>query len=367
MGEEEVVVSGTPPLPHPFFRPEHHRSAARILPQKLRALFESGEPPVLLDVRAARERRWSHLAGDVHIPLSALPDRLDELPRARTIVAYDHYGSQAPRAAEFLETRGFPHVASLEGGIDDYALQADLTVPRYRAEDDESGVYLHQLPRLETGCLSYLVGDLSSRDAILIDPGADIDPYLALLKEGHWRLGAIVETHTHADHLAGHSALHAKTDAPIYVSRRSPALYPHRLLTEGESIPFGAEELGVLETPGHTRDHLTLRLRETVFTGDTLLIGSCGRADLGDGSPELLFESLSDKLLRLPHETEVYPAHFGPHHALVDQWVSSIGFERATNEALRQESREAFLRYMTEGWPPKPRDFEEIVRANLAR
>ncbi len=360
------MTSTPPPLPHPFFRPEHHRSAARILPQQLRALLESGEPPVLLDIRAARERIWSHLSGDVHIPLSALPDRLSELSRARTIVAYDHYGSQASRAAEFLETRGFPQVAVLEGGIDDYALQADPTIPRYRVEESEGGVYLHQLPRLETGCLSYLVGDLSSREAIIIDPGADVAPYLALLKEGDWRLGAIVETHTHADHLAGHAALHARTDASIYVSRHSPALYPHRVLTEGEAIPFGAKELTVLETPGHTRDHLTLTLRETAFTGDTLLIGSCGRTDLGGGSPELLFESLSDKLLRLSPETEVYPAHFGPHHALVDRWVSSIGFERATNEALRQESREAFIHYMTDGWPPKPRDFEEVVRANLA-
>ena len=354
------------PLPHPFFRPEHHHASARILPPKLRELLEGTERPVLLDVRAARERRWAHLPGDVHIPLFVLPDRLDELPRDRTIVTYDHYGSQAARAAEFLETRGFPRAAALEGGIDDYALQADPTVPRYRAEDGDGGAYFHQLPRPETGCLSYLIGDLSSRDAILIDPGVRVEPYLALLKEGEWHLGAILETHTHADHLAGHAALHAKTDAPIYVSQRSPALYPHRRLTEGEAIPFGTEELHVLETPGHTRDHLTLRVRETVFTGDTLLIGSCGRTDLGDGSADLLYESLTDKLLRLSPETEVYPAHFGPRHELVDRWVSSIGFERATNEALRQEGREAFVRYMTEGWPPKPADFEEIVRANLA-
>ena len=353
-------------LPHPFFRPEHHRAAARILPPKLRSLIESSEPPVLLDIRPARERRFSHLAGDLHIPLSQLPERVGELPRGRTIVAYDHYGSQAPRAAEFLETRGFPRVAALEGGIDDYTLQADPSVPRYRAEDGEGGLYLHQLPRLNTGCLSYLVGDLAHRDAILIDPGFDVDPYLALLKEGGWSLRAIVETHTHADHLAGHAALHARTDAPIYVSHRSPALYPHRRLTEGEGLPFGGEELRVIETPGHTRDHLTLRLRETVFTGDTLLIGSCGRTDLGDGSPYLLYESLTDKLLKLPPETEVYPAHFGPHHALVDRWVSSVGFERATNEALRQKDREEFVRYMTDGWPPKPKNFEEIVHANLA-
>ena len=354
-------------LPHPFFRPEHHRWAARILPPQLRGLLDGAEPPLLLDVRPSRERKHSHLPGDLHIPLSALPDRLDDLPRGRTIVTYDHYGSQAPRAAEFLESRGFSSVASLEGGIDDYARQADPSIPRYRSEDAEEGLYLHQLPRLSTGCLSYLVGDLVSRDAALIDPGVEIEPYLDLLKEGGWHLTAIVETHTHADHLAGHSALHVRTDAPIYVSRRSPALYPHLRLSEGETVDVGSAEIHVLETPGHTRDHLTLRVGETVFTGDTLLIGSCGRTDLGDGSPDLLYESLTDKLLTLPADTEVYPAHFGPHHALVDRWVSSIGFERATNEALQPTTREAFLRYMTEGRPPQPTDIEAIDRANQGR
>jgi glyoxylase-like metal-dependent hydrolase (beta-lactamase superfamily II) len=174
-----------------------------------------------------------------------------------------------------------------------------------------------------------------------------------------------VETHTHADHLAGHSALHAATGAPIYVSHRSPAQYPHRRLTEGEAVSFGGQELVVLETPGHTMDHLTLRLPDQVFTGDTLLLGSCGRTDLGGGSPDLLWESLHEKILRLPNETEVYPAHYGPHHALPDRFVSTVGFERATNEALNQGSHEAFVRYMTDGWPPKPKDFDRIVEANL--
>jgi len=79
----------------------------------------------------------------------------------------------------------------------------------------------------------------------------------------------------------------------------------------------------------------------------------------------MLWESLTEKLLRLPGETEVYPAHFGPRHALPARYLSTLGFERATNEALNQGSREAFIRYMTEGWPPKPADFERIVQANL--
>jgi hypothetical protein len=79
-----------------------------------------------------------------------------------------------------------------------------------------------------------------------------------------------------------------------------------------------------------------------------------------------LFESLTQKLLTLPDVTEVYPAHFGRRHALVERYCSTIGFERVTNEALNQGSRSAFLAYMTEGWPPKPADFDRIVSENLA-
>jgi len=360
-----LIVAAPEPLPHPYFRPPRPGAAALIAPLELRRWVESSDPPYLLDVRPMSERRVVRLPNDHHVPLESVAEAVASLPRDRPIVVYDHLGFRARRAVEFLSQSGFGGVAALEGGLEEYARVADPSLPRYPVDDPASRVYLRQVVRPDSGCLSYFVGDLDERLAVVIDPARDLGPYRALLAEGGWRVTAIVESHTHADHLAGHSALHAVTDAPIFVSHRSPAQYPHRGLTEGEAVPFGIEELTVLETPGHTLDHLTLRVRDRIFTGDTLLLGSCGRTDLGGGSPELLWESLTEKILRLPSETEVYPAHYGPHHALPDRYVSTLGFERATNEALTQGSREAFLRYMTEGWPPKPDDFERIVRANL--
>jgi len=353
------------PLPHPFFRPPRAGAVALIAPRELRALLAAQPPPVLLDVRPARERRLARLPNDRAVPLEELERALPSLPRDRPIVAYDHLGFRARLAAEFLEARGWPLAAALEGGLDEYARVADGSIPRYPADDPATPLLLLQLPRPETGCLAYVVADADARQAVVIDPGVDVAPYRALLAREGWALAAVVETHTHADHLAGHAALHAATGAPIYVSRRSPAQYPHRTLEEGSAIEFGGESIGVLETPGHTRDHLTLRLRDKIFTGDTLLLGACGRTDLGDGSPDLLWASLTEKLLRLPDATEVYPAHFGAHHALPDRYVSTVGFERTTNEALGQGSLAAFRRYMTEGWPPKPTDFDRIVAANL--
>jgi glyoxylase-like metal-dependent hydrolase (beta-lactamase superfamily II)/rhodanese-related sulfurtransferase len=358
---------GTPPdpPPHPFVRPPTIGAAPLVLPQDLRRLIESTTPPLLLDVRSAEERKVVHLPGDRHLPLHALGAALASLPHDRPIVTYDHFGAQARRAAGFLQDRGFPLAVALEGGLEEYSWAADPGLPRYPADDPAAHLFLRQISRPDSGCLTYFLGDRDARQGIIIDPGRDIAPYHALLSEGSWHLVGIVETHTHADHLAGHSALHAATDAPIYLSRRSEARYPHRSLAEGDSVAFGDEEVVVLETPGHTPDHLTLRARDKIFTGDTLLVGSCGRTDLGAGSPEQLYASLHEKILTLPNDTEVYPAHYGARHALPERHVSTVGFERVRNEALTQGSLEAFVRYMTEGWPPKPKEFDRIVATNL--
>ena len=336
-----------------------------VAPEDLHRLLDSDAPLLLLDVRSAEERKVVHLPRDRHVPLATIAEALASLPHDRPIVAYDHFGAQARRAARFLQDRGFPLAGALEGGLEEYARLADADVARYPEDDPTTHLFLRQIPRPDVGCLTYFLGDRDSREGIIVDPGREIGPYRALLSEGDWHLVGIVETHTHADHLAGHSALHAATDAPIYLSRRSEARYPHLSLAEGDSVAFGQEEVVILETPGHTPDHITLRARDQIFTGDTLLLGSCGRTDLGAGSPEALYRSLTEKILTLPNETEVYPAHYGAKHALNERHVSTVGFERVRNEALTQGSLEAFVRYMSEGWPPKPLDFDRIVRTNL--
>jgi len=361
-----ISVAGAPSsLPHPYFRPPREGFVATIAPTELAHLLSTPDRPYLLDVRPEAERHRARLPDDRAVPLERLSRALDALPRSRPLVTYDHFGYRAIAAAEFLRDRGFPLAAALEGGIDAYARVADPRVPRYPAEGPGAGLEVRALLRPESGCVAYFVGDPSAREAVVIDPGRDVGPYRSLLADGGWHLAAIAETHTHADHLAGHAALSAATGAPIYLSHRSPAAYPHRRLSEGEAIEFGEGEIEVLETPGHTPDHLTLRLGDRIFTGDTLLLGSCGRTDLGEGSPDALWESLTEKLLRLADETEVHPAHVGTLHGLPPRTASTIGFERLTNEALQQGSREAFRKYMTEGWPPKPADFDRIVRANL--
>ncbi len=339
-------------------------SPSLLSPAELARRRTPDSPLLLLDVRSADERRRGHLPGDVGVPLSELPERLAELPKGRPIVVYDRRGEFAPRAAGLLGPAGFGPVAALAGGLEAYARDVDPSVGWLTGGAPD--VFLAALPRPETGCLAYLLGDPVERRAILVDPGLDVAPYLARLREGDWSLSAIVETHSHADHLAGHADLHAKTDAPVYVSRRSPAAYPHRSLESGEEIRAGALALGILESPGHTLDHLTLTLGDRLFTGDSLFLGACGRTDLPGGDPNRLFDTFRERYDPLPDATEVHPAHFGPRQGLPEGFASTLGIERATNEALRFRDRAAFVRYMTEGWPPKPADFDRILTANLA-
>ncbi|MEM0129119.1 MAG: MBL fold metallo-hydrolase [Thermoplasmata archaeon] len=359
------MVEGSPSPPHPFSPRDPPADAPTVRPTELAAMLAATSPPLLLDIRSEAERETARLPGGRPIPAEAVAQRWRELPPDRPIVVVDHTGPLAVRVAAFLRARGFAHVAALDGGIDRYAREVDPTLPRYEGATDRPALAIVPVPRTDTGCLSYVVADMDRRIAAVIDPPRSIEPVLARLREGGLSVGAIVETHTHADHLAGHGPLHARTGAPIYLGRRSPAQFPHATLEEGQAIELGTATIRVLETPGHTRDHLSLRVGPAIFTGDTLLLGSVGRTDLGDGDPERLYESLTEKILREPESTWVYPAHFGPHHALGDRWVSTIGVERATNEALQCPDRASFLRYMAEGWPPKPADFDAIVRANL--
>ena len=368
MGESSRPTASTPLDPGPEGAPTAGSSRAgfAVGPFELRDLLRTDRPPLLLDVRPREQRSIVHLPDDRWVPLSELPERVTDLPIARPIVVYCHHGGTARRAVELLRASGFPEVSLLDGGIDEYARVVDPTLPRY-GDSPTDRLVLRQFPNLATGCLAYLLHDRATHDAVIVDPGLDIGPYLHALTADRLRLRAVVETHTHADHLSGHAELHGRTDAPVFVSHRSGARYPHRRLSEGEAVDLGTSELLVLETPGHTDDHLALRIPGAVFTGDTLLPGSCGRTDLGGGDPRSLWESLRTKLMPLPDETEVFPAHYGARHGLPppERYSSTIGFERRTNEALTQPDEASFLRYMTEGWPPKPGDFDRIVRRNL--
>lgn len=228
---------------------------------------------------------------------------------------------------------------------------------------------------------SYLVADEGTRIAAVIDPRRDVEPYVTFATERGLKIRYVILTHFHADFVAGHLELQSRTGAVIMLGAKATAEYEFAPLQEGRQIVLGRVNLEVLETPGHTPEAISLVASEdgrthAVFTGDTLFIGDVGRPDLmassGITAEELagqLYDSLREKLLTLPDETLVYPAHGAGSlcgRALGSENSSTIGKQRQTNHALQPMTREAFVTLVTSELPRVPAYFAHDARQNRA-
>lgn len=212
------------------------------------------------------------------------------------------------------------------------------------------------------GCKSYIVGCHATCAAVIIDPALDlVDRYIGEIGKHGLRVRYILDTHTHADHFSGAQALRHTFDAPIVMHRLSPAPYVTLHVEDGHTLPLGDLRLRMIHTPGHTRDSLSVHILDRVFTGDTLLIGATGRTDLPTGNPDQLYDSLFAKLLTLPDETLVFPAHDykGREH-------TTIGTERETNPRLAKTERADFVALMNSLNLSAPKHLTEALRTNLS-
>jgi glyoxylase-like metal-dependent hydrolase (beta-lactamase superfamily II)/rhodanese-related sulfurtransferase len=229
------------------------------------------------------------------------------------------------------------------------------------------------------GCLahaSYLIADEETKTAAVVDPQRDIDAYVTEAAGLGLRIRHVLLTHFHADFLAGHLELRDRVGARIYLGAHAQAEYSFVGLKDGDTLEFGAVRLKILETPGHTPEGVSILVYDlardrqrphAVLTGDTLFIGDVGRPDLmasmGMTAEELgglLYDSLHDKLLTLPDDTLVYPAHGAGSMCgknLSTDRVSTIGVQRKYNYALQPMSREEFIRLVTADQPEAPEYF----------
>jgi rhodanese-related sulfurtransferase/glyoxylase-like metal-dependent hydrolase (beta-lactamase superfamily II) len=226
------------------------------------------------------------------------------------------------------------------------------------------------------GCLahaSYLLGDEESGTAIIVDPQRDIQQYLADADKFGLKIRHVFLSHFHADFVAGHLELRDSCDAKIYLGARAKAEYEFVAMKDGDTLDFPGMRLQVLETPGHTIESISIlvfdrgkdaAIPQAVLTGDTLFIGDVGRPDLraslGWSATELgalLFDSLHGKLLTLPDEVLVYPAHGAGSlcgKKLSSDTVSTLGDQRRLNYALKPTTKEEFVRLVTADQPDAP-------------
>ena len=215
---------------------------------------------------------------------------------------------------------------------------------------------------------SYMLG--SEGIAVVVDPQRDVDLYIDEAARQRLRIAHVVETHLHADFVSGHRDLAVRTGATIHIGGRARAEFPHHGVHDGYEISFGRCRLRFLETPGHTPESLCVLVTDldrspepwAVLTGDTLFIGVVGRPDLSrEFTPQqlagMLYDSLHEKLLRLPDSVEVFPAHGAGSlcgRNISPERRSTIGAERARNYALRPMNRDEFIRLITTDLPPRP-------------
>lgn len=220
---------------------------------------------------------------------------------------------------------------------------------------------VRQLFDLESSTYTYLIADRAAGVAALIDPVAEhVERDLRLITELDLRLTHVLDTHVHADHVTAAGALRTRTGARTHASAAGAPCVDVALV-DGDLIHVGAVTLTVLSTPGHTDDGLTFAVPGAVFTGDTLLVRGCGRADFQNGDAGTLFDSITTRLFTLPDDTIVYPGH-----DYLGRTVSTIGEEKRWNPRLAGKRKDEFVAIMSQLDLPPPRKLAIAVPANRA-
>lgn len=236
--------------------------------------------------------------------------------------------------------------------------------------------------QLYTGCISEAAYYIESEgEAAVIDPLRDIDAYLQLAAERNAKIKYIFETHFHADFVSGHLDLSAVTGAPIVYGPKTETKLDVKIAADGETFKIGNVSIEVLHTPGHTLESTCYLLKDengkdhAVFTGDTLFVGDVGRPDLAQKGADLtmedlagmMYDSLQNKIMPLADHVIVYPAH-GPGSScgknLGPNTTSTIGEQKQTNYALQQQTKEEFVKAVTEGLTAPPQYFPINAKIN---
>jgi glyoxylase-like metal-dependent hydrolase (beta-lactamase superfamily II) len=244
-------------------------------------------------------------------------------------------------------------------------------------------VFFRQLLNDDTACASYLFGCATHGQFAVVDPHVDlVDEYVAIAEAQGVPIVAVLETHVQADHVSGLPELVRRTGATAYLPAGAGVDFDHHALDDGERVRLGNTEIEAVATPGHALAHHAYVVTDhrradepwLVLTGDALLVGDAGRPDLhahGDHDVEelarTLYRSLTERLLTLPHDLALFPAHYSGSvcgRGLSATPLSTVGFERRHNRALQFDSEDAFVEALLQDLPPAPAEQAAIVAAN---
>ena len=213
----------------------------------------------------------------------------------------------------------------------------------------------------KSSTFTYLVASSEGREALIIDPVIEnVDNYIQLLNELDLKLVKVIDTHIHADHVTGASKLKDKTKCITIMGDHTPADSVEIKVKDGELIKLDQLELRAIYTPGHTSDSFSFLMNNYLFSGDTLLINGTGRTDFQNGNAKDAYHSIFNKLLKLPDETLLYPAH-----DYKGENVSTIGKEKKLNPRLQVENVNQYIEIMNDLNLQKPVSLDFNISSNL--
>lgn len=358
-----------------------------IEPAHVKEKIDRGEDVYILDVRTPEEYESWRISYDKHqnpplIPIdkffSSPSEVAKQIPKDKEIVTVCAHGNRSAMAANLLSQMGY-NVKSMTGGMAGWNTVYDIA-PVLLEKD--SPVRIWQVRRVSKGCVGYVVAPSSSMDATVIDPTCDIDQsFMKVARDNDLAISKVIDTHLHADHVSGLARLAKETGGRPYISSlegyhigsNSKIANPKHIL-DGEIIEVGdGVFLTAIHTPGHTEGSMSFALKTGngktyLFTGDTIFVDGIGRPDLRDKAEEFannLYHTYHEKILKLPDDTVILPAHVSSsvtlkHGELVYDTLGSI----KKNVELLSMSRDEFVKFILDTVPPKPANYRKIIEIN---
>jgi glyoxylase-like metal-dependent hydrolase (beta-lactamase superfamily II)/rhodanese-related sulfurtransferase len=360
-------------------------NALEIDAEALKEKLDKGEDVFLLDVRTPQEHEAWKLSYDKYQHTAVIPiDKLasseklvsSQIPKSREIVTLCAHGMRSQMAAQMLSKMGY-NVKSIKGGMAAWNQVYDIAEVPIVNEINDLEVW--QLRRVSKGCMAYII--VAGKSATVIDSTCDLDnSVLRFAEENELKIVNVIDTHMHADHVSGLSALARRSGAKAYVASRE-GYEPSKNIgirvekvKDGQKLSIGnGASITVIHTPGHTEGSLCFLLKSGkknyLFTGDTLFVNGVGRPDLHSKAKEYatnLYNTYQEIILKLPDDTLILPAHFDTgsitvkHGQLVAEILGSV---KKKNKLLSMPKDE-FVKFMVSTVPPRPANYEKIVQIN---
>ncbi|MGE0243225.1 MAG: rhodanese-like domain-containing protein [Nitrososphaeraceae archaeon] len=336
---------------------------------------QSHDRPFLLDVRESNEYAEWHIDNSVNIPLGELTkeEKLSQIPKDKEIITICPHGNRATVGRYLMERYGY-NAKVLEGGLVAWSTEIEQPHKEFQISDSKK-VNLLQIRRIGKGCISYIIE--SDKEIAVIDPVFPIDNYTQIAESKfNANITKVYDTHQHADHISAAKALARETNAKLYLS--SYEQYEDKVnqtslsiekLSDGNIHKIGSISLKVIHTPGHTPGSLSFVIEDKLlFTGDTLFVDGIGRPDLRDKAEEFaghLYNTIHEKILQLPDDILVLPAHFEKDVKTAEILTSTLGEIKKKSQFLGPNiSREEFIKKISSKVMTYPPNYKEIISIN---